>query len=322
MRQPPRPERRGFTLIEVLIVIAILGLLIALLLPAVQKIRESANRTSCLNNLKQIGLAAQNYHGVFGCFPPGFIHTVPTSAPGQSPVGPEPMVIDRITDYNQPNQPGWGWASLLLPYLEQNELAQQIHYDLPVESPTNQTVRETIVKVYVCPSDSHTGIFTVHAFTNRPLADAATNSYAACFGGFTPPTINPDKGNGIFYRNSATTITDVTDGTSHTLAIGERASMFVQTPWAGVMSGGVARTTPGAPVYLSTTEPAPALTLAYAKRPLNDPGSEPYDFFSCHTSVCPFAYADGSVRFLPFETEAATMMALSTRAGGETVPEE
>jgi prepilin-type N-terminal cleavage/methylation domain-containing protein len=314
-------KRRGLTLIEVLIVIAIIAVLTGLILPAVQKVRETASRTACQNNLKQIGLAAQNYHGVHGCFPSGYIHTVPGAAP-QAPEAPGVMIIDRITDYNQPNQPGWGWAALLLPFIEQNELAQQIHYDLPVESPTNQQARETIVKPYVCPSDQSTGVFTVYAFTNRPLADAATNSYAACFGAFTPPTINPDQGNGVFYRNSVTTIPSIHDGTSHTLAFGERASMFVRTPWAGVMSGGVARTTPGAPVHLSTTEPAPVLVLAYAKRPLNDPYSEPYDFYTCHTAVCPIAYADGSVRFLEIGTDPTTLKALATREGGETVPDE
>jgi hypothetical protein len=190
-----------------------------------------------------------------------------------------------------------------------------------VEGPTNRAPRTVPLRVYTCPSDYHTGVFTVQTYSSgKDLADAATNSYAACYGLGQFLQFQPEEGNGIFYRNSRTQVAHILDGTSNTLAIGERAALFTQTPWAGVMSDGSARVTPNAPVYWSHTFPTPAMVLARVGfRPLNDAWSEPYDFFSPHQAVVQFVFADGSVRALQVGLDPQILGALATRAGEEVV---
>ncbi len=134
-----RNARHGFTLIELLVVIAIIAILIGLLLPAVQKVREAAARTKCTNNLKQIGLALHSYHDANKQFPPGYIdgNTNPTSTPDND-VGP-----------------GWGWASFLLPYLEQNNVYNQINFSLGVGLGVNAQISQQPLTIYQCPSDPY-----------------------------------------------------------------------------------------------------------------------------------------------------------------------
>jgi prepilin-type N-terminal cleavage/methylation domain-containing protein/prepilin-type processing-associated H-X9-DG protein len=315
------PRRKGFTLIELLVVIAIIAILIGLLLPAVQKVREAASRASCLNNLKQIGLALHLYHDTEGTFPPGYLY-LPT-ATGKQPSRPGTQRIIHWVPpppVPPPNGPGWGWAAYLLPYIEQGNLYRQIDLTLPVEGPTMLGPRSTLMKIYTCPSDLQTGLFTVKTDANKDLAVAATNSYAACYGAGGLINTQPDAGDGMFFRNSKTAFKTITDGTSLTLAIGERSALFAQTPWAGVMSAGTTRTTPGAPVYSSIVEWAPTMVLArISNKQLKDPYCEPYDFFSPHSGVVQFLFADGSVRPLSTSVSLPVLQALATCAGGEPI---
>src|SRR5271166_430496 len=126
---------RGFTLIELLVVIAIIAVLIALLLPAVQSAREAARRMQCVNNLKQLGIALHNYHDALSIFPPGYIAAS--------------KFIDGETD----TAPGWSWASMILPQLEQASLYSSINVYLPIQAGANVTATQTIVGAYLCPSD-------------------------------------------------------------------------------------------------------------------------------------------------------------------------
>jgi len=297
----PTKQHPAFTLIELLVVIAIIGVLIALLLPAVQKARESANRAKCQNHLHQIGIALHSYHGDHGSFPSGYRWT------------------PRTPDIPTQTDPGWSWAALLLPYLEQDNLQRQINFRSSVSDPSNEPIRTTVLPIFVCPTDQQTGLFQIQTTTGLSFS-AATNSYAACFGGLVEIGDTPGCGNGLFYRNSRVRIADITDGSSNTFAIGERAALFAQAPWAGAVSNGTVRITPGAPTTSTAIEGAPVQVLAHCgSHALNDNQSDPDDFFTPHVGTAFFLFADGSVRPVSVKTEVDIIRALATRNGGEVV---
>ncbi len=207
--------RSAFTLIELLVAIAIIAVLIALLVPAVQKVREAAARQYCQNNLKQMGLACHNFHDAYKKLPPGY------------------MATGAYRDGSGDTSPGWGWASLLLPFLEQDNLFRQLDVHTPIESARNASAIRTLVAGFLCPSDLvPENAFAVPDAFGKALAQAAPTSYAACVGGDESDTSGA-AGLGIFYRNSATRFGDILDGTSNTIMIGERAWANANGIWAG-----------------------------------------------------------------------------------------
>ncbi len=312
--------RAAFTLIELLVVIAIISVLISLMLPAIQRVREAAALTTCRNNLHQIGIALHTYHDKAGQLPPAYLFDERFD---------DRLVIGEMqeSDYSKLTKwepmltfPGWGWGAYLLPYLEQSALASRIKWDKAIEKRDSANVRAEIVKNYVCPSDEYTGVYEVLSQLNRPLGNFATNSYAACYG--TGGSIGelPEKGDGCFFRNSKTRLADISDGTSTTVAVGERGAILCQASWVGAISEGTVRTNPHAPVYVSAIEePATAVMARTGWHNLNGPYSEVYDFFSPHAQVGNFLFADGSVRAMPFQTKLKVWKALGTKSGGETV---
>ena len=311
-----RTPRAAFTLIELLVAIAIIGILIGLLLPAVQKVREAAARIQCQNNLKQIGLAAHNYHDANRAFPPGYGASAPYS--------------DGATD----TAPGWGWGAFLLPYVEQNNLYNQLNFNQPVQ---NSPAIQTMVKVYLCPSDlTPPGPFPVTDGLGNAICLAAPSSYAACCGGDESDTTGP-TGLGVFYRNSQVRMTDITDGTSSTILIGEKAWSNANGVWAGAIPGGVIRRgqfNPCQPDVPGAWFPAATLVLGHAH--LNNAMTDPDgsagmdDFGSRHFGGSNFVFADGSVHFLrsvpsdnpngSYSPDGLIFKALGTRASGEVVP--
>src|SRR5260370_6075818 len=294
-------KRLAFTLIELLVVIAIVGVLIGLLLPAVQKVREAANRASCQNKLHQIGIALHAFHSDHCSFPPGYVWR------------------RRTPDVPTQTDPGWSRAACLLPYLEQDNLQREINFGSSVGDPSNESIRTTVLSLFVCPTDQQTGLFQVQTTTGLSI-NAATNSYAACFGGLVEIGDTPGKGDGVFYRNSRVRIADIGDGTSNTLAVGERAALFAQAPWAGAVSAGTVRITPGAPVSSTAIEAAPVQVLAHCgSHALNDNRSDPDDFFTPHVGTAFFLFPDGFLRPVSLKTDVVIIRAFAPRNGGEVI---
>jgi prepilin-type N-terminal cleavage/methylation domain-containing protein len=223
-----RKSSRGFTLLELLVVIAVMSTLAALLLPAVQYAREAARRVQCRNNLKQIGLALLNYHDALGSFPMGYVSPGPASPLSTSP--------------------GWGWASMILAQLEQGPLYSSINFSLPIEYGDNFTARTTAVSVFACPSDRNVCTYLAVRADGSGVARVHTNSYAACYGAGGDISEAPEFGNGLFVRNRVTRISSILDGTSQTIAVGERGACLVMTPWAGTPANAISQFTTGATV--------------------------------------------------------------------------
>jgi prepilin-type N-terminal cleavage/methylation domain-containing protein len=131
-----RTRQTAFTLVELLVVIAIIGILIAMLLPAIQAAREAARRATCANNLKQLGVALHMHHDAYRCLPSGW------------------SGYDESRRPDPEGQPGWGWASRILPYLEETTtLKSVVHHDKPLTDPENDQARATPLQLYRCPSD-------------------------------------------------------------------------------------------------------------------------------------------------------------------------
>jgi prepilin-type N-terminal cleavage/methylation domain-containing protein len=314
--------RRGFSLIELLVVIAIIAVLIGLLLPAVQRVREAANQTTCRNNLHQMGLALHSYCDKVGHLPPAYLFDERF---------PDRLIVGEMQEWTYANAsswepmltfPGWGWATYLLPHLEHGSLAEKIDLTKAVENPINKDLRERLVKWYVCPSDVNVGVYMMQSQLNKNLAEFATNSYAACYG--TGGSIGelPAKGDGIFYRNSKTALSQIADGLSTTIAIGERGAILCQAPWIGAVSEGTIRIHANAPVYVrAVEEPATAVMARTGWHQLNGTYSEVYDFYSPHAGLGLFLFADGSVRSMGVNTSLQVWKAIGSRAGGEAISE-
>jgi len=307
---------RGFTLIELLVVISIIGVLIALLLPAVQAAREAARRAQCTNNLKQLALAAHNYESTNSCFPMGAPVRVATYSAGWIKAG----------EYD------WGHSLFvaMLPQMEQNPLYNAVNFSVNIELVENMTVHSKQVSSLLCPSDSlGWTVDTPTQWGSYPGIRVAHGSYSGCTGTWSHWTYSPSSSpslatlvaqdNGIFFANSRTRIADVTDGTSHTILLGERAlfdRFKSETNWW--FSGWT-----GAGLFNTLTAMNPQRLVAIASLPApgkNEwPGIQDNALMNSASSRHPgganFAMADGSVRFLKETTQSWPVDALGNPTG-------
>jgi prepilin-type processing-associated H-X9-DG protein/prepilin-type N-terminal cleavage/methylation domain-containing protein len=294
---------RGFTLIELLVIISIIGLLIALLLPAVQAAREAARRAQCVNNLKQLGLALHNYDGSHQTFPSGY--------------------VSNFNATGDDTGPGWGWAPMLLPQFEQGPLYNATNFNLAIEDPSNLTSRLPLVNNFLCPSDRVEVYWAVNrdAATGAPrqnICQVAPSNYVAMYGNGEPGP----GGDGLFFRNSKVSLRDITDGTAQTIALGERSHRLGEATWVGSVTNAIMFPTDNDDIGRYRTETSSGMVLGHVGEGVG-PGDRRGDvnqFFSVHSGGgVNFLFADGHVSFLKSTMNYQTYKALATRAGGEVV---
>ncbi len=305
--------RRGFTLIELLVVIAIISVLIGLLLPAVQKVRETAARAQCKNNLKQIGLALHAYHDRMNGFPPAYFSNL---LPGTQPSGP-----DGDCTWNETG-PGWGWGAYLLNDLEQNNLYGQIRFDLDIKDPANAVVRAMTLKVYICASEPRPDPFLVTDSSGGPMVLVAHSSYVGMNGAPNGVTSDAFDNNGAFVRNMCFRMKDITDGLSNTLFIGERCTAMSNTSWVGAVQGAIVPDLKYSDPadQLANAEGDSALVLAHGSTthlPNNPLVMDADATSSFHTHGVNFLFGDGSVQSINSAIDPFVYQALCTRNGGE-----
>jgi prepilin-type N-terminal cleavage/methylation domain-containing protein/prepilin-type processing-associated H-X9-DG protein len=313
MRTPASRRRDGFTLIELLVVIAIIAILIGLLVPAVQKVRESAAKSQCLNNLRQIGVAYHNYESTNHTFPPSYI--------------------------SDPNKPV-GWGIFILSYIEQDPLYKKYNLNAPFFYTNaafgidNQSVANTFISTFRCPMaperDAYTYTFNFPGFPAitwqawpadyTPLE--RVDSSLAQFLGL------PSSGNtllGVLQPDQGTKMAAIVDGTSNTILISEIAgknelylagSKDSGMPLSGFFGGegGWADATSGASALYGSSADG---TITPGTCGINC--SNDYGLYSFHTGGTNLLFADASVHFVSQTMDISTLAALITRAGGESV---
>ena len=299
--------KAGFTLIELLVVIAIIGVLVALIMPAVQQAREAANRTHCINNLKQMGLASQEYHDSFGTFPGGwFCDTV-------NDANCIPTVAQAYM---------WNGLTGLMLKLELGNIYNELNLSLTTNDLSNSTGIRRTMNVFVCPSNRRAVVVASGNTTNNALkygpSDYRGNMAAGFNVGITPtyssgntdPTNTLDSSNqpllgifdnGLTYMNSAISIADVTDGTTNTVLMGE--SLALQSTWAKA-SDCCVRTT----IDRTINKPIVLNAQNY------------YTYWSSkHPGCVNFLRCDGGVSTVTNSIQRLVLVKMMTRSGGEAI---
>jgi prepilin-type N-terminal cleavage/methylation domain-containing protein/prepilin-type processing-associated H-X9-DG protein len=291
--------RRGFTLIELLVVIAIIAILIGLLVPAVQKVREAANVSTCRNNLKQMGLAFQNHHDVFKAYPSGGLNWTVTNRYWVNNAGLQTSYVAGATPARY-DQQSWGWMYQILPFIEQENLWA---------NPSDDVVGGTGLSLYYCPSVGR--LPTVFAYqqsgasTRRSMTDYTGNGgtwggYEASGGNALDGPIVPTMSASKAKRR----VGDIIDGTSNTLVIGEKyldgPAVSGTTPTCNDDQGYVDGWDNDTICYANGDNGSggPSIPPKYINR--TDPGTCGHYFGSVHAGGCVVVFCDGSVHMVSF----------------------
>jgi prepilin-type N-terminal cleavage/methylation domain-containing protein/prepilin-type processing-associated H-X9-DG protein len=275
-------KRHAFTLVELLVVIAIIGILIGMLLPAVQQVREAARRITCANNARQMALAMLNYESAFQHFPTGQSYRA-----GGAPIGH-----------------GWSWSTHILPFLEQNNAYDALDLTLDLRESPNPEILAIVYEGALCPSDSSAvKLFHVNNTNNFTFVLAKSN-YAGCEGAFDNSFIERNDGrrNGMFARNSAIEFGDISDGTSNTILLGE-AVWYGNGNRNGVPGNFLWDTTWYARARINGVADSTSALLRGGQSRINTPSvasnaRRRHSFGSDHPGGVNFAFADGSAHFV------------------------
>lgn len=308
-----KSRRNGFTLIELLVVIAIIAILIALLLPAVQQAREAARRSTCKNNLKQIGLALHNYHDTHSVFPPGAVGLVTD------------MNSSSWCTSSSSNRGRAPWSVLILPFLDQAPLYQQFEFEedfttweTPLSgfngSTSNSAAWENPLVVFKCPSDPVSGA-ELPAANYRGVQGGYQSSSSYC-----GTTSRRFYTNGMLCVNAKIGFRDITDGSSNVLLVGES---HYNTTQANTSNGSYVGWASSPNLNGGSRH---AINLAAADGGINSAPVDPnagdprnyqsHHFGSFHTGGCHFLLADGSVHFISENVDITMFRSLGIRNDG------
>lgn len=321
-----RPQRVGFTLVELLVVIAVIGILISMLMPAVQQVREAARRADCLNRLRQIGLATHNFHDTYGAVPPARLFPKYDGAP--------------------PYHRGWdepSWFARILPFVEQQNFFDQ--WDLSAAYTAHPSeVTSTVISTFICPTrrsveDAKAGDLTEWQYVTLPcgcggwmqvtVVGGATGDYAGNHGDLSPGSTGAStdfywggNGTGVIISSQAIEsptgelnwvdkigFSDVLDGSSQTALVGELhvpADKFNTIPYNGPIYNGQDLSAfariggPGVPLGNGAGDPGPFIL----------------GFGSWHPGNCNFTFLDGSTRAISNQIDTVTLGQICNRADG------